>query len=383
MRTVRAIVMVSLLLCSVLVGGLVAAGPIGASTGSQDDLGPAVDAQTNGTVDESDGPRNGSLGGEVSSFMQITAASAEGAVDSGMWRASVNDSGNDSERNAEIAARIEYLWERFDDINAEKADLRQDRNNNSSVSYVARASRLGARIDSFQTSVNQTVELAAEQNVSETEAARLQAAAESLGTPNLPAVDEDLATGTTPPGQSSPQPTVASTPTATTTATTATTTATTATPTVTPTATTTATPENTTTTANATDTPTDTPAPANTTTATPTPRNTTATETTTTTATPTVTDTPADTETEAPTTTTPTDDADGGDGGEEDENDGSRGDENESSTGVGDETSGSATASATTATDSTATDSSSTTAVTTTATTAAGGREIETGAVEP
>lgn len=314
MWTARTVVVLALVLCSAVAGGLVAADPLDPLTDTHHDRGPAVEPQTNGTMNGSDVGRNDSLGGEISSFMQITAASAEGAVDSGMWRASINDSTSGTEQDAAIAARIDYLWKQFDSIQAEKADLRRDRNNNTSVSYVARASRLAARIDAFRTAVNQTAELAAERNVSGTEMARLEAAAAGLGTVDIPAVDEELETGPTTTSGPSPSPTA--TPTSTSTP------ASTETPTATPTQTATAEP---TTTETDTSTPTETPTPETTNATTPT-------------QTPPPTDPPTSTTT-PPTTEDSTDEVGGNDGDDGDDSDGSddsEGDDDSESEGDGD-----------------------------------------------
>jgi len=151
MGSVRIAVVVSLILGGVVAGGLTAAEPVGEATGVSPDRRAGVAAQTNGTVNETDTRRNGSLAGEISSFMQITAASSEGAIDSGMWRAELNDTENASERARMIASRIEYLKEWETEIEDETTTLQADRNNNTSVSYVARASRLAARIEAFRT----------------------------------------------------------------------------------------------------------------------------------------------------------------------------------------------------------------------------------------
>ncbi|PSP62790.1 hypothetical protein BRC77_08845, partial [Halobacteriales archaeon QH_8_64_26] len=177
---------------------------MGEATGVSPDRRAGVAAQTNGTVNETDTRRNGSLAGEISSFMQITAASSEGAIDSGMWRAELNDTENASERARMIASRIEYLKEWETEIEDETTTLQADRNNNTSVSYVARASRLAARIEAFRTAVNQTAAVAAAENASRTEVNRLKNASANLTGSDLPAVDEKVSTGpaisTTPTG---------------------------------------------------------------------------------------------------------------------------------------------------------------------------------------
>ena len=203
MRTVRTVAVVALLLCSVVASGVAAAESIGVAVNEHLDRNAGA-PQVNETTTGNDTPRNDSLGGEVSSFMQITAASTEGAVDSGMWRASLNDTENETERTRMINARIEYLEQWANDIETETAELRADRNNSTNVSYVARASRLAARIEAFRTAVNQTAEVATAESVNETGANRLDEVSANLTEPDLPAVDETIRTGPTPSNDASP-----------------------------------------------------------------------------------------------------------------------------------------------------------------------------------
>ena len=203
MRTVRTVAVVALLLCSVVASGVAAAESIGVAVSEHPDR-DAGAPQMNETTTGNDTPRNDSLSGEVSSFMQITAASTEGAVDSGMWRASLNDTENETERTRMINARIEYLEQRANDIETETAELRADRNNSTNVSYVARASRLAARIEAFRTAVNQTAEVATAESVNETGANRLDEISANLTEPDLPAVDETIRTGPAPSNDASP-----------------------------------------------------------------------------------------------------------------------------------------------------------------------------------
>jgi hypothetical protein len=195
MGTVRTIAVVSLLLFGA-VGGSTATGSVEIAT--DPDRGAAVAPQTNDTTNGSEGGRNDSLGGEISSFMQITAAGTEGAVDSGMWRASLNSTENETKRARMINARIEYLERWQKELEAETADLRADRFNNSSVSYVARASRLAARIEAFRTAVNQTAAVAAEETANETGPNDLEEVSANFTEPDLPAVDQTVRTGSTP-----------------------------------------------------------------------------------------------------------------------------------------------------------------------------------------
>ena len=203
MRTVRTVAVVALLLCSAVASGVAAAESIGVAVSEHPDRDAAA-PQVNETTTGNDTPRNDSLSGEVSSFMQITAASTEGAVDSGMWRASLNDTENETERTRMINARIEYLEQRANDIETETAELRADRNNSTNVSYVARASRLAARIEAFRTAVNQTAEVATAESVNETGANRLDEVSANLTEPDLPAVDETIRTGPAPSNDASP-----------------------------------------------------------------------------------------------------------------------------------------------------------------------------------
>ena len=203
MRTVRTVAVVALLLCSAVASGVAAAESIGVAVSEHLDRNAGA-PQVNETTTGNDTPRNDSLGGEVSSFMQITAASTEGAVDSGMWRASLNDTENETERTRMINARIEYLEQWANDIETETAELRADRNNSTNVSYVARASRLAARIEAFRTAVNQTAEVATAESVNQTGANRLDEVSANLTEPDLPAVDETIRTGPAPSNDASP-----------------------------------------------------------------------------------------------------------------------------------------------------------------------------------
>lgn len=111
----------------------------------------AANASPNGTNETS-------LGTDISSFMQSSAAEVEGAVESGMWSVAFNDTGNRSvqvklveRRTAELRSQLADLRERKEELLAER-----EAGNVSETAYRARIGRLVGRINALNAAINAT-----------------------------------------------------------------------------------------------------------------------------------------------------------------------------------------------------------------------------------
>lgn len=149
-----------------VVGGAVAAAPavgvVGLDAAETND-GPAqVD---NGT----ENANTTSLGAQLSSFMQTSAAEANGSVDAGMWSAKFNDT-PDERRANEVDNRVRTLERRLERTETRMAALEAAHDNGSipDVAYLAQASRLNSEIESLETAINDTDAAAEEAGVNDT-----------------------------------------------------------------------------------------------------------------------------------------------------------------------------------------------------------------------
>lgn len=191
MGTVRAVVAI-LVVFSGIAAGLAAVGPLGTALAAEEADGSVAADRDEPVAAQATRANNSSLGGEISSLMQIPAAGTEGAVDT-TWLAAYNSTTSREKRARLIAARIEHLRTWFDELESERADLELDRNNSRTVSYVARASRPAAQIEAYQEAMNRTATLTNETGANETAIRHLRNESENLTETDVPAGDRRLA----------------------------------------------------------------------------------------------------------------------------------------------------------------------------------------------
>lgn len=146
-------------------------------------LAPGVLAQATGGDDEE------SYGAQVSSFMQSTAADANGSVERGMWDAAVSD---DADPAAAIDDRSRSLQARLDALERRSEALAAARANISGVAYTARASAIHAQIANLQAAVNQTMTTAERRGVNATRLDELRRAAGNATGPEIAAMARNI-----------------------------------------------------------------------------------------------------------------------------------------------------------------------------------------------
>lgn len=147
-------------------------------------LAPGVLAQS-GDDDED------SVGAQVSSFMQATAADANGTVDSGMWEAAFNDTDDPGQA---VSQRADALEKRLAALERQSEALEAARANGSvsGVAYTARASAIHARLANLRAAVNQTQTTATRHGVNDTKLAELREAAGNATGPQIAAIARNL-----------------------------------------------------------------------------------------------------------------------------------------------------------------------------------------------
>lgn len=146
-------------------------------------LAPGVLAQAGENPDES------SVGAQVSSFMQSTAADANGTVDNGMWTAGVN--GTEAPGQA-VSKRAGKLLDRLEALENRSAALAADRSNMSGVAYTARASAVHAQLANVRAAVNETMTVARTNGVNDTKLAELRQAAGNATGPEIASIARNI-----------------------------------------------------------------------------------------------------------------------------------------------------------------------------------------------
>ncbi|MFB6119113.1 hypothetical protein [Halosegnis sp.] len=121
---------------------------------------------------------NASLGASISSFMQASAADAEGEVEDGVFRARAANASNET-RRVMVTQRTETLADRLERLRAERQAL-LDGNGNLTVAERARAARLAAEIRSLREAVETTDEVATAAGVNREALDRLRKNASEL-----------------------------------------------------------------------------------------------------------------------------------------------------------------------------------------------------------
>src|SRR6056297_887485 len=166
----------AVLLALFVVGGaLTAAVPAGATTYAGVDASPDVADPSEVGAGHADARQetapnnstdNTSLGTDISSFMQSSAAEVGGAVETGMWTASFNATENESMRVRLVERRTDELRTQLDDLRERKAELVAEREagNVSETAYKAKASRLIGQISALESAIDRTTDRAEKVN---------------------------------------------------------------------------------------------------------------------------------------------------------------------------------------------------------------------------
>ncbi len=150
MHSLRAVLLAMLTLCGFAVAVPTAAAPTPAPP--QDVSPTTFQSDQNATV------ANGTLGSEISSFMQVSTSQATGTVDTGLWIAQFNGTKNKSARQTLVRDRVTKIQSELEDVRQRKEKLVKARKNGniSTLQYQARMSKLVGEIRSLEHSINTT-----------------------------------------------------------------------------------------------------------------------------------------------------------------------------------------------------------------------------------
>ncbi len=171
--------------------------PLGVATAAQS--GPAATERPSPQVSpQANGSANATFGTAVASFMQASAAEAEGEVGQGMFLARFNRT-DDAGRSAVVRRRVASLDDQLQRLRDRRDALLGDAN----VTAVerARAAGLGARIATLKQSVNGTAVAAERAGLNVTALDRLREDARNLTGQEVAAIATGLADGGPPFGE--------------------------------------------------------------------------------------------------------------------------------------------------------------------------------------
>jgi len=149
---------------------------------------------TRNTTNESGGTAG--MGAQLTAFTQSSSAAANDSVENGMWRAGFDQS-DAGERTNLVRDRAGTLERRLDRLQRQNESLRAEYENGSlpQPAYIARQSRLSARIDGLRTAVNDTDEAATRAGVNDSRLERLRKNASELDGPEVAAIARGLGGG--------------------------------------------------------------------------------------------------------------------------------------------------------------------------------------------
>jgi hypothetical protein len=168
--------------------GLTAARPTNATDAAATDTAAADTTATNDTT------ANSSLGTDISSFMQSSAAEVDGAVETGMWSAAFNDTDNQSVRVELVETKTTSLREELAELRQRRADLVTEREegNLSQTAYKAKVSRLLGEIDALRSAIDATTNRAESVNANVETLGSLRSETDNLTGPEIAAVARNV-----------------------------------------------------------------------------------------------------------------------------------------------------------------------------------------------
>lgn len=174
-----------LALCLVGTGLVAAAAPTGAV---------GVEADSRPVLLAANGTDNGSLGADITSFMQSRAAETGEAIETGMWTAEYDATENRSVRARLVERRTAELREDLGVLRQRKAALVAEREagNVSETTYKAKVSRLFGEIRALESALNATEPRAREVGVGVESLETIRSGTENLTGPEIAAVARNL-----------------------------------------------------------------------------------------------------------------------------------------------------------------------------------------------
>jgi len=182
----------AVLLALLVVGTGVAVLATGAT--ADDAPGATAEATLDATAAQNGTANGSSLGADISSFMQSSAAEADGAVETGMWSAAYDATENRS-------VRVELIERRTGDLRAELGELRdrkqeladaREAGQLSDVAYRARVGRIVGQINALESALDATETRARQVNAGVENVTALRTEADELAGPEIAAVARNL-----------------------------------------------------------------------------------------------------------------------------------------------------------------------------------------------
>ncbi|MDS0283371.1 hypothetical protein [Haloarcula onubensis] len=160
---------------------------------------PTIMAQETATATrtaENESGETAGMGAQLTAFTQSSAAAANDSIENGMWKAGFDQS-NASDRARLVRERAGSLEGRLERLQRENETLRERYENGSlpQPAYVARQSRLSARIDALRTAINDTDEAASRAGVNDSRLEGLRRNASDLTGPEVAAIARGLGGG--------------------------------------------------------------------------------------------------------------------------------------------------------------------------------------------
>lgn len=145
-------------------------------------VGANVSPQSTTATGTSQQSVNGSLGGDISVFMQQGTAAANGSVDAGMWLAAFESAENQTRKETLVATRTETLRIRVAQLES-RIHTFPVNETNQSVAHRAQRARLVAELDALRTSISEAKTAAAGEGVNASGLNRLSQRVETLSVP--------------------------------------------------------------------------------------------------------------------------------------------------------------------------------------------------------
>ncbi|WEL21622.1 putative component of type IV pili like system [Halorhabdus sp. BNX81] len=195
----RVPIAVLLLAIGVAVGPSLASAVVASATDGPVTI--AGDPVTNTTTNESVSSTNETaptLGSKMSAFMQSSTVSADASVESGMWKAGVARANASTARDA-VERRTASLERRLQELRTRLAALENESVDVRNPNSAATVSRLAARIQALERSINETGETARSIGVNTTRLETLRSQASNMSGHEVASIARNLSGGP-PPG---------------------------------------------------------------------------------------------------------------------------------------------------------------------------------------
>lgn len=186
MHSLRAVLLATLILCGFAMAVPTAAAPT-----------PTTPVDVSSSVFQSGenvSTSNGSLGAEISSFMQVSASQTKGTIETELWAARFNNTENKSAKKELVRHQVDDIQTRLDTLHQRKQTLIEERKNGeiSSLQYQAEMSEVIGQIRSLEHAINTTKPRAAAVGTNVEDLQQLDERADTVGDPEVAEVARSL-----------------------------------------------------------------------------------------------------------------------------------------------------------------------------------------------